>query len=53
MKSGCYKSKKIRYLGTGLFSMEMKEYLFSYGTLQKEKVQLDLFGRILKGSMMF
>ena len=28
----------------------MKEYLFSYGTLQKEKVQLDLFGRILKGS---
>jgi len=28
----------------------MKEYLFSYGTLQKEKVQLDLFGRILPGS---
>jgi len=28
----------------------MKEYLFSYGTLQKEKVQIDLFGRILQGS---
>lgn len=28
----------------------MKEYLFSYGTLQKEKVQLDLFGRTLKAS---
>ena len=28
----------------------MYEYLFSYGTLQKEKVQLDLFGRVLKGS---
>ena len=27
----------------------MKEYLFSYGTLQKEKVQIDLFGRILDG----
>ena len=27
----------------------MNEYLFSYGTLQKEKVQLKLFGRILKG----
>ena len=27
----------------------MSEYLFSYGTLQKEKVQIDLFGRILKG----
>ncbi len=27
----------------------MKEYLFSYGTLQKEKVQIDLFGRILQG----
>jgi len=25
------------------------EYLFSYGTLQLEKVQLDTFGRILKG----
>lgn len=24
-------------------------YLFSYGTLQKEKVQLETFGRILKG----
>lgn len=28
----------------------MKENLFSYGTLQKEKVQLELFGRILQGS---
>ena len=28
----------------------MKEYLFSYGTLQKDKTQLDLFGRLLKGS---
>ena len=27
----------------------MKEYLFSYGTLQKDKVQLDLFGRLLNG----
>jgi len=27
----------------------MKEYLFSYGTLQKEKVQMDLFGRTLTG----
>ena len=27
----------------------MKENLFSYGTLQKEKVQLDLFGRTLTG----
>ena len=27
----------------------MNEYLFSYGTLQKEKVQLELFGRHLKG----
>ncbi|HEY6504650.1 MAG TPA: gamma-glutamylcyclotransferase family protein [Chitinophagaceae bacterium] len=26
------------------------EYLFSYGTLQQEKTQLELFGRILKGS---
>lgn len=24
----------------------MKEWLFSYGTLQKEKVQIELFGRI-------
>jgi hypothetical protein len=24
-------------------------YLFSYGTLQKEKVQLETFGRILQG----
>lgn len=28
----------------------MKEHLFSYGTLQKGKTQLDLFGRLLKGS---
>jgi len=26
------------------------EYLFSYGTLQREKVQLDLFGRRLAGT---
>ncbi|HAO29187.1 MAG TPA: UDP-N-acetylmuramate--alanine ligase, partial [Chryseobacterium indologenes] len=24
-------------------------YLFSYGTLQKEQVQLETFGRILQG----
>lgn len=28
----------------------MKENLFSYGTLQKEKVQLKLFGRTLNGA---
>jgi gamma-glutamylcyclotransferase (GGCT)/AIG2-like uncharacterized protein YtfP len=28
----------------------VKENLFSYGTLQKEKVQIELFGRILQGS---
>ena len=28
----------------------MKQLLFSYGTLQKEKVQLELFGRTLKGA---
>jgi gamma-glutamylcyclotransferase (GGCT)/AIG2-like uncharacterized protein YtfP len=28
----------------------MKEQLFSYGTLQKEKTQIELFGRILQGS---
>ena len=28
----------------------MNEYLFSYGTLQKESVQKNLFGRILRGS---
>lgn len=28
----------------------MDEYLFSYGTLQKDKVQLETFGRLLKGS---
>jgi len=27
----------------------MRDYLFSYGTLQKEKTQLDLFGRRLNG----
>lgn len=27
----------------------MKEHLFSYGTLQKESVQLELFGRLLEG----
>jgi gamma-glutamylcyclotransferase (GGCT)/AIG2-like uncharacterized protein YtfP len=28
----------------------MSEYLFSYGTLQLEKVQMESFGRILHGS---
>ena len=28
----------------------MKEFLFSYGTLQKEKVQMELFGRLLHGT---
>ena len=28
----------------------MKENLFSYGTLQKEKVQMELFGRLLNGA---
>ena len=28
----------------------MQEYLFSYGTLQKEEVQLKLFGRLLNGT---
>ncbi len=28
----------------------MNEYLFSYGTLQLEKVQIASFGRILKGT---
>ena len=28
----------------------MTEYLFSYGTLQKDKVQLETFGRLLKGA---
>jgi hypothetical protein len=27
----------------------MKEFLFSYGTLQKEKVQMETFGRLLHG----
>lgn len=30
--------------------MERTEYLFSYGTLQYEKVQLETFGRLLKGT---
>ncbi|MGC4034787.1 MAG: gamma-glutamylcyclotransferase family protein [Chitinophagaceae bacterium] len=28
----------------------MTEYLFSYGTLQLEKVQIESFGRILRGT---
>jgi hypothetical protein len=28
----------------------MNEYLFSYGTLQKDKVQLETFGRLLRGT---
>lgn len=28
----------------------MNEYLFSYGTLQNDNVQLETFGRLLKGS---
>ena len=28
----------------------MNEYLFSYGTLQKDNVQLELFGRLLSGA---
>jgi gamma-glutamylcyclotransferase (GGCT)/AIG2-like uncharacterized protein YtfP len=28
----------------------VNEYLFSYGTLQEEKVQIELFGRNLQGS---
>ena len=28
----------------------MSVWLFSYGTLQKEKTQLELFGRVLQGS---
>lgn len=28
----------------------MQEYLFTYGTLQKEKTQVELFGRILHSS---
>ena len=27
----------------------MNHYLFSYGTLQKQQVQIDLFGRVLEG----
>lgn len=28
----------------------MSEYLFSYGTLREDRVQLELFGRLLHGS---
>lgn len=28
----------------------MSQYLFSYGTLQAERIQIELFGRILSGS---
>ena len=28
----------------------MKKFLFSYGTLQKEKIQMELFGRLLHGT---
>ncbi|HUR66385.1 MAG TPA: gamma-glutamylcyclotransferase family protein [Chitinophagaceae bacterium] len=28
----------------------MKEYLFSYGTLQYEKTQLEIFGKVLLGT---
>ena len=28
----------------------MNEYLFSYGTLQKNEVQIELFGRLLNGA---
>ena len=31
-------------------SFKMTEYLFSYGTLQKDRVQLETFGRLLKGA---
>ena len=30
--------------------IEKKEFIFSYGTLQQEKVQVELFGRLLQGS---
>ena len=29
----------------------MEELLFSYGTLQRDKVQVDLFGRLLHGTV--
>ena len=32
------------------FRTTMKQYLFSYGTLQKERTQIELFGRKLNGS---
>ena len=32
------------------FIIKMKEYLFSYGTLQNDKVQLEIFGRLLTGA---
>jgi len=40
----------VRNLGTRSFGIKMHEHLFSYGTLQKERIQLTLFGRILVGS---
>jgi len=40
----------MRNLGTRSFGIKMHEYLFSYGTLQKERIQVTLFGRILVGS---
>jgi gamma-glutamylcyclotransferase (GGCT)/AIG2-like uncharacterized protein YtfP len=36
-----------------IFTITELELLFSYGTLQKEKVQLELFGRLLYGSQDF
>ena len=30
--------------------LNLSQYLFSYGTLQSERVQVELFGRIFKGS---
>ena len=45
-------SSQLDEAGSRLFTTycaTMKEYLFSYGTLQKNKVQLALFGRILQG----
>jgi len=36
---------------TAPYINRMKEYLFSYGTLQKKEVQLDLFGRLPEGTI--
>ena len=38
------------FFETDFISSNMTHLLFSYGTLQFEKVQLESFGRILKGS---